>query len=173
MRQSNLLAHFSSSPPSRRPRTQRRNWRRARIDQSESSGDDSDSDIAAIPLKRQSSQISESTDEDGVVVVSPPKVRYQNSPSKRPRRVSTPEEDEVLEQGPSRPGTATVLIVSDSEDEPLPRRKGPRTAVLDSDEEVKPTDRRLSKGTRPLSPEPDPLDEVDENGISNHLVSIC
>jgi len=54
---------------------------------------------------------------------------------------------------------------SDLEENITRKGKASRATVLDSDEEVPRKKARLTKGARPLSPEADPIEEVDEDVI--------
>lgn len=165
MRQSKLFPHLSSSPQTSRRAPKRR--RRARAYVSESSGESGDSDIAAIPFEpKPPSQPQEgSSDDDEVTELSPTK--SQSSPVKRTQRIclSDDEDPPSTKQQPSL--VTSLLSDSDSDSEGNITRKGKtsRVAVLDSDEEVPRKKARLSKGTRPLFPEQDPIDEVDESVI--------
>jgi hypothetical protein len=162
MRQSKLLAHLDS------PQLSRRNARKAaRIHAyvNESSGGSSDEDIAAIPLEPEpepSRERSQSSEEE----LKGPSPQKPSSPLKRAQRICLSDDDSA--SSPYKPSGAHLSSHSGSDsEENLPRKgKLSRAAILDSDEDIPKKKPRLSKGVRPDSPEPDPTEELDDNGTT-------
>lgn len=167
MRQCTLHSHISSSPRTpRRRQVKKPAGRRRRIKNSESSSDGDDSDIGAIKFEPKKTRLPSSVDDEAEPDSEPiSPAKSQSSPLKRIQRVQS-SDDEDSPSSSKRQRVIAIDSASDSEDAPASNQKVRHGApVLSSDEELPRKKQRLTKGTRPLSPEVDPLGEVDESGM--------